>query len=238
MLQNTTYIHPPYLTPCARSDPNFNACALQSGKKAVASVIKGDRKYNVPPLNPLRIKEIKVTDGGGQRVGLTLILKDADIFGMMDSDIRKTDFDFKNQTVSYEMFLPRAEVLGKYEVNGRILILPINGNGDINITMVNSKVTYDHDFTIEPKNGNNYMVQKNPRASVFPERAYFHMTNLFNGDKTLGKQMNIFLDENWKDVFTELSPAIFTAFTEMITTIISGIASSVPYEVAFPEKLP
>lgn len=53
-----------------------------------------------------------------------------------------------------------------------------------------------------------------------------------------GRQMNIFLDENWKDVYKELSPAVITAFSEIISAIITGIAGSVPFDVAFPETLP
>jgi hypothetical protein len=50
--------------------------------------------------------------------------------------------------------------------------------------------------------------------------------------------MNVFLDENWKDVYKELSPAVITAFSEVISSIINGIAGSVPFDVAFPETLP
>jgi hypothetical protein len=50
--------------------------------------------------------------------------------------------------------------------------------------------------------------------------------------------MNAFLDENWVDVYKELSPAVITAFTEIISAIIRGIAGSVPFDVAFPETLP
>jgi hypothetical protein len=53
-----------------------------------------------------------------------------------------------------------------------------------------------------------------------------------------GNQMNVFLNENWRDIYKELSPALITAFTEIITAILEGIAGSVPFDVAFPEKLP
>jgi Haemolymph juvenile hormone binding protein (JHBP). len=53
-----------------------------------------------------------------------------------------------------------------------------------------------------------------------------------------GKQMNEFLQENWREVYEDLSPAINTAFTEIVNTIIRGIAGSVPFDIAFPEKLP
>jgi hypothetical protein len=35
------------------------------------------------------------------------------------------------------MALKRLEILGKYNVAGRVLLLPIVGNGDINITLGN-----------------------------------------------------------------------------------------------------
>jgi hypothetical protein len=50
--------------------------------------------------------------------------------------------------------------------------------------------------------------------------------------------MNFFLEENWADVYKELSPAVITAFTEIISSIIRGIAGSVPFNTAFPETLP
>jgi hypothetical protein len=50
--------------------------------------------------------------------------------------------------------------------------------------------------------------------------------------------MNVFLEENWRVVYNELSPAVITAFTEIVSTIMRGIAGSVPFDVAFPEKLP
>jgi hypothetical protein len=33
------------------------------------------------------------------------------------------------------MALRRGEIIGKYNVTGRILLLPILGNGDLNITL-------------------------------------------------------------------------------------------------------
>jgi hypothetical protein len=51
----------------------------------------------------------------------------------------------------------------------------------------NVTVTYDHDFTLEPTNGDTYMVIQSPRTTVTPARAYIKLTNLFNGDPILGE---------------------------------------------------
>jgi hypothetical protein len=37
------------------------------------------------------------------------------------------------------MKVSRAEVIGKYNISGRVLLLPIAGNGDINITLGNGQ---------------------------------------------------------------------------------------------------
>jgi hypothetical protein len=51
----------------------------------------------------------------------------------------------------------------------------------------NVAVTYDHDFTLEPMNGDVYMVIQNPGTTVTPTRAYIQLSNLFNGDPVLGE---------------------------------------------------
>ena len=48
-------------------------------------------------------------------------------------------FDFDKQHVHHEMTLRRLEILGKYNVSGRLLLVPITGNGDINITLGNCR---------------------------------------------------------------------------------------------------
>jgi hypothetical protein len=44
-------------------------------------------------------------------------------------------FDFDKKHNHHEMMLRRAEIIGKYNITGRILLLPILGNGDLNITL-------------------------------------------------------------------------------------------------------
>jgi hypothetical protein len=50
--------------------------------------------------------------------------------------------------------------------------------------------------------------------------------------------MNEFLNENWKDAYQELSPAIFQVVSEIILSVVSRISEVVPYNNIFPDKLP
>jgi hypothetical protein len=43
-------------------------------------------------------------------------------------------FDFERQHIHHEGTTPRLELNGKYEVSGRVLRLPIDGSGTVNVT--------------------------------------------------------------------------------------------------------
>jgi hypothetical protein len=50
--------------------------------------------------------------------------------------------------------------------------------------------------------------------------------------------MNAFLNENWSDLFNEISPSLFSMMSQIIVTILSGFDKLVPFDVIFPENLP
>lgn len=48
-----------------------------------------------------------------------------------------------------------------------------------------------------------------------------------------GDNMNVFLNENWKEVANELGPSLADAIGEVISLIIAQIVDVVPYENIF-----
>lgn len=38
----------------------------------------------------------------------------------------------KNKVADIEIFIPTLKIESKYEINGKVLVLPINGNGKFN----------------------------------------------------------------------------------------------------------
>ena len=45
----------------------------------------------MPVLDPLDIKELKIADSGPRQAGLTLIMKNAKVYGVKDSQLQKTE---------------------------------------------------------------------------------------------------------------------------------------------------
>jgi hypothetical protein len=52
------------------------------------------------------------------------------------------------------------------------------------------------------------------------------------------KQMNAFMNDNWSELFNELSPSLFSVWSQMIFKIFSGFDERVPFDEVFPENLP
>jgi hypothetical protein len=50
--------------------------------------------------------------------------------------------------------------------------------------------------------------------------------------------MNAFMNENWSDLFNELSPSLIPVWSQIILIIFSGFDKLVPFDVIFPENLP
>jgi hypothetical protein len=49
--------------------------------------------------------------------------------------------------------------------------------------------------------------------------------------------MNAFMNENWRELFNELSPSLFSVWSQITLKIFSGFDKLVPFDVVFPENL-
>ncbi|GFG36384.1 hypothetical protein Cfor_06103 [Coptotermes formosanus] len=157
-----------YIKPCSRNDPKFNECALKSGTAAIPRVVKGDRTLGVPVLDPLFVEKVSMTHSG-----LHATSKNFTITGMKDAvledfsapnhapgsshrrrtnvsrlqlpEVAKTrhaltlafcvrSADFDKQIFKLSFKTPRVELIGEYDVRGKLLGLPLSGQGDYQLT--------------------------------------------------------------------------------------------------------
>lgn len=81
------------------------------------------------------------------------------------------------------------------------------------------------------------MKPENVKLSFTLSKMIFHLTNLYNGDKLLGDNTNVFLNENWKEVFTEIKKSVFSAFAQIAENALNNIFAKVPYDDFFQQEL-
>lgn len=212
----------------------LNACMTKSGNDGIPILSKGNREYKLPSLDPMKIDKIVVDQSVGS-VGLNLILIDAVATGFKDTMMKNVNFDLASKTVTYEAFIPRLEILSTYNMSGRILLLPISGQGKCNMTLdnVNEKYVYEYKF-VKDKDGEYYLIpQPHKSFDLTTTRMYLHFDNLFNGDKLLGDNTNNFLNENWAEVLDSVKHIFEATISEIIESTQLKVFSAVPFKDAF-----
>lgn len=140
-------------------------------------------------------------------------------------------FDADVLTSKYEIYakLPLVTLQGDYKINGRVLILPIQGDGKSLLSFENVDIGIKYKPKIVTKNGKEFIQTDKFKLEFDTAKFSLHFSNLFNGDKALGDNMNKFLNENWRDILNELNPSITSALEQILEAIINRIFGKVPY---------
>ncbi|XP_069681811.1 protein takeout-like [Periplaneta americana] len=209
---------------------------MKSSREAIPNLVKGETIFNLPPLDPFQIKELKLSHGQG-RGQLNMTLRDIKLQGLKDAYLQNYSHDFNNGRNTVLLAVPQLKLLGTYNISGQILLLPIRGTGNINITLVETNCTVRNNFTIEKINGADHIQLTTSTVHLDPKRMYIYLENLFNGDKRLGDEMNKLLDENWKEVFDEITPHLSASLLEIFRALINAISKHFPVDILVPESL-
>lgn len=124
-------------------------------------------------------------------------------------------FDWDKKTMLTESLNPELILEADYTMKGRVLLLPIVGDGPCNVTLcehfelvknpgknknrtflVNMKINHNMTFDYVVRKGKTYMKATDFQVTMNPEKVVFKFDNLFNGQKELGDNINQVLIKN------------------------------------------
>ncbi|XP_044757851.1 uncharacterized protein LOC123316006 [Coccinella septempunctata] len=219
---------PKYIQKCSLSDPDkFSKCAIEVAKKALPNLLTGDKEYKIQTLKPLKISQLQLSANG-----LNLTLSNQLISGIETVDIKSIKYDKNSGKFTLDMTFDYLKLVGQYSIGGKILVLPVAGNGDgvLEFKQCHLVLTFD----LKPGNGGKLKVENENLETDFGG-AHFHMDNLFNGDKRLGDELNKFLNENWKEVISEFQELVRSPMKAIIKSVAVGILENLTLDEAFAD---
>jgi archaellum component FlaG (FlaF/FlaG flagellin family) len=96
--------------------------------------------FDIPPIDPLEIESMSADHSQGSSFNLKSALKNSLVKGVSDAVVTRvaTKFDKKFQ-MKIEININRLEIAGDYTMEGKLLVLPIRGNGKANLTLTGMK---------------------------------------------------------------------------------------------------
>ncbi|XP_046989563.1 protein takeout-like isoform X2 [Schistocerca americana] len=115
---------PQYLKACSEKDPNVNECALKNGRAAIPYLVKGDPSIRLLPMDPQQITEMVVDDKG-----LKFIMRDMVVLGQANVQLQDVRVLLKERRLEMDLFFPMLDMSFKYNVSGKVLVLPLDGSG-------------------------------------------------------------------------------------------------------------
>ncbi|KAH9640854.1 hypothetical protein HF086_014440 [Spodoptera exigua] len=201
-------------TRCRQKDSKLNECLKMAVPDALRRMKKGIPSLSVPPMEPLHVNSINVDSGSGPVV-ITQMYKNIKLHGLTNTLL--TLADLKNYRLRTDSITPKMEFIADYIMRGRILLLPIQGKGVANITMVNLVVK--HDLIGEPvvRDGETYMHIKDYRVKFIPQKVV------------------LFLNSNSDLVFNELKESYEKSLSSVFQNVTNEIFDRVPMNKIFLE---
>lgn len=102
----------------------------------------GYPELGLPVFDPLKIEKMNLEQGGNGPVNLKINLKNIKLSGL--SDVRFTKIDgFRQEYDKAKMELqfkfPALGIEGPYKLDGKVLVLPVQGDGIANLTFCKSR---------------------------------------------------------------------------------------------------
>ncbi|KAL6428596.1 hypothetical protein ACFW04_007905 [Cataglyphis niger] len=226
---------PPFLKICHRNDPNLNECVKQSVNSLRPYLKTGIPALQIPPCEPLRVPQIEISQAVGP-ISITSTYTDIEVQGGTNFTLKSVKIDIDKDRVRLKLYLPRLEMIAHYNMNGRIMLLPITGNGLArgNFTDIEVIATVQGERYQSQKTGEIHYRVVDFYVDFDVGNANIYLDNLFNGDGTLSNAMNLFLNDNWKVVAAEIKPALENTVSDIFKTFSNKIYSKFPLDTLLP----
>ncbi|CAG9853592.1 unnamed protein product [Phyllotreta striolata] len=212
---------------CSVKDPEFNECLKKNVEDAIHQFKKETPELGLNTLDPLDIPELIIGEGHGP-VNVVQHFKNVKLYGLTDSIVLSASADFKNRILHATSITPELRLQGEYSMRGRVMLLPVFGDGPCNVTLYNTKI--NHTIYAEPfqKKGKTFWHFSNYTVTLRPDRMTYKFDNLFNGEERLANNILNVLNENWNEVFTDVRDGYEKSFG----LIFHGLANRVFSKVA------
>ncbi|KOC69868.1 Protein takeout, partial [Habropoda laboriosa] len=224
-----------FLKICHRSDPHLGECIKESVNSLKPYLKNGIQVLGIPSCEPFRLEEIDIDQSSGP-IYIRAKYNNVSIFGGSNIIPKSIKVDFDKNRIRLKLYIPRLEMIANYSLNGRIMLLPIRGNGlgRGNFTDIDAIVTLQLQRYSNERTGLVHQRVEDIYVDFNIGHATVHLDNLFDGDETLSAAMNLFLNDNWKTVIAEIRPKLEETIADIVKNFADSIFTVFPEDVLLP----
>lgn len=114
-----------------------SACMIKVANEILSKAKQGYFELGLPIFDPLKIEKMKIEQGGDGPVNLNINLRNFELKGL--SGVKVTQIngfrkDFERAKMEIRFNYPILSIYGPYKLEGKVLVLPVQGDGIANLT--------------------------------------------------------------------------------------------------------
>ncbi|XP_075975226.1 circadian clock-controlled protein daywake-like [Anticarsia gemmatalis] len=206
--------------------PSDDACVTKAVQLAYPLILEPNADIGAVEMDPMHHDIIE-----GNLSILKFKLFNTTLTGFRAAKIKSAKYDEAADTLKIELHSPGFHLEGLYDINGRLIILPVEGNGDYYIDALDYILIINLELKTITKGGKTYKIVKSFTFTAEPTKSVvFDFRNLFNGQKELGDPVLKFANENWKEVANEVQEPVFTANCKTLITNANKYLKTLPID--------
>ncbi|XP_052895435.1 uncharacterized protein LOC128302610 isoform X3 [Anopheles moucheti] len=229
-------VFPTVLRACPRNSTDLNQCIIDVVNELRPRLATGDfgENFTITPLEPIKIDRLKIERGDNFKANFTNFRISGVTHEKTGFVVKKLKTDIDNRQINVTLLLPKLQVNSKYSLKMSILVLQINGDGDVQVNLTDTKVSLKLTFYTEMVDGEEYFRFNPINLRVKFGKARFYLKNLFNGDPTLEMIGNQAINENPDVLLDEVKGGIEENLTKLFTKIANEVVKDALFEEVFP----
>ncbi|KAL1140599.1 hypothetical protein AAG570_000529 [Ranatra chinensis] len=189
-------------------------------------------EYKVPSIEPLHIDKLIAGDG----IGITVTTTNIEVYGCSNFTINRMDADLPGCKFDFDISFDHLKITGKYNIDGRILLIPIKGQGTMGSDVYDAKAKCSLKCELFKEKGSNddFAHFTGLEMAIDVNKGKLHLDNLFGNERLLGEVINTAINLNFRQFIEELKPLIQKTLSEFMLVTANNIISGYTYETVFP----
>ncbi|KAL9889463.1 protein takeout-like isoform 2-T2 [Glossina fuscipes fuscipes] len=222
----------PEIEKCKAGD---HVCITQRINDVIRLYPEGNPIFKMPSLKLITFDRLEATKTASNTpLQLKFQLFDIKLSGLDNAKALSTKgFEKNTQYHEIEFQVPILKIMARYEIDGKLLLLPIKGNGNGEFILKDVHITSKHKFILEKRDGKNYIKTVTFLTSLEPGSVTFKFENLFGGNKELTDATNKVLSDNSLDVWNAMGEQFNNGLGQLYRKILTPGMECLSYDDFF-----
>ncbi|XP_052121870.1 protein takeout-like [Frankliniella occidentalis] len=203
-------------------------------QRAMTALEKGNSEFGITPLDPFKVSQLNLEKGNGGALSLDMTLSEAELVGFKNARVESVKTDMNKFKIVATMRTDKLDLNSLYKVTGRVLVIPINGNGKTTIKMQKPLLRLSMQGGLKKgDDGKDHLHIESTTFEIIPEKATFKFVNPAHAVQA--DLLSTIVSENDRVIMAELQPAISQAFNKRLLDVTNRIFEKVAFEDVFPQ---